>query len=50
MFNALGFKVVKLKRLKYSFLDLIGLKKGEYRPLTIKEVKQLYNIANNQTK
>ena len=50
MFNALGFKVVKLKRLKYSFLDLTGLKKGEYRPLTIKEVKQLYNIANNQTK
>lgn len=50
MFNALGLKVVKLKRLKYSFLDLTGLKKGEYRPLTIKEVKQLYNIANNQTK
>lgn len=50
MFNALGFKVVKLKRLKYSFLDLTGIKKGEYRPLTIKEVKQLYNIANNQTK
>lgn len=50
MFSALGFKVVKLKRIRYSFLDLTGLKKGEYRPLTIKEIKQLYNIALNKNK
>ena len=43
MFGALGYRVVKLKRVKYSFLTLEGLSAGEYRPLTIKEVKKLYN-------
>ena len=43
MFMYFGYKVLKLKRVSYSFLDLKGLKKGEYRKLTIKEIKQLYN-------
>ena len=43
MFMYFNHKVLKLKRVTYSFLDLSGLKKGEYRPLSIKEVKQLYN-------
>ena len=45
MFMFFGHKVLKLKRVNYSFLDLSGLKKGEYRKLTIKEVKQLYNLC-----
>lgn len=43
MFNTLGFEVVKLKRETFSFLNLSGLTSGEYRNLTPKEVKILYN-------
>ncbi len=43
MFMYFNHKVLKLKRVSYSFLDLSGLRKGEYRTLSIKEVKQLYN-------
>lgn len=44
MFKAIGFEVIKLKREKLAFLDLNGLKPGEYRYLTIKEVKMLYSL------
>lgn len=49
MFNAIGYDVLKLKREKIAFLDIKGLKSGEYRLLTIKEVKKLYgeNNSNN---
>jgi pseudouridine synthase len=43
MFNALGYDVIKLKRETFSFLNLSGLTSGEYRHLTPKEVKILYN-------
>ena len=46
MFNSIGHNVLKLKRETFSFLTLDGLKSGDYRELTIKEVKKLYNIAN----
>ena len=44
MFDSLGYRVLKLKREKYAFLDLSGLKSGEYRKLSLKEVKQLYSL------
>ncbi len=44
MLDAVGHKVIKLKRTNYAFLDLTGMKKGEYRKLSIKEVKQLYGL------
>lgn len=44
MFLALGFDVVKLKREKIDFLDLKGVGVGEYRHLSIKEVKKLYSL------
>ena len=46
MFEAIGFEVLKLKRERYAFLDLKGLNSGEYRYLSPKEVKKLYNINN----
>lgn len=46
MFAALGHKVLKLKRISYAFFNLEGMKVGEYRRLTAKEVKQLYNYVN----
>ena len=48
MFEAIGLKVLKLKREKYANLDLTGLKAGDYRPLLIKEVKKLYSLVNNK--
>lgn len=43
MFEEIGFSVLKLKREKIAFLDLRGLKSGEYRFLRPKEIKQLYD-------
>lgn len=48
MFAFFGFKVLKLKRKKYAFLSLEGLKTGEYRRLNVKEVKNLYNLINTK--
>ncbi len=42
MFQAIGGKVVELKRSEFSFLNTDGLKVGEFRELTFKEVKKLY--------
>lgn len=44
MMEALGHKVLTLKRERVAFFDLEGLKKGEYRPLTIKEIKKIYAL------
>ncbi len=44
MFALLGYDTLKLKRERYAFLNLSGLKSGEYRELSIKEVKQLYSL------
>ena len=44
MFMYFNHKVLKLKRTNYSFLNLNGLKVGEYRKLSIKEVKKLYSL------
>jgi len=42
MFKAIGYDVLKLKREKIAFLDVKNLKSGEYRYLSVKEVKKLY--------
>ena len=46
MFEEIGHEVKKLKRESFSFLDLTGLKVGEYRKLNTKEVKKLYSETN----
>lgn len=45
MIESLGKKVLKLKREKYAFLDLKGLKVSEYRKLTNKEIAILYSLV-----
>ena len=42
LFESIGLLVDKLTRTNYDFLDLGNLKSGEYRQLTLKEVKKLY--------
>ena len=44
MFAAINHDVVKLKRERIGFFDLKGLKVGEYRRLTIKEIKKVYAL------
>lgn len=50
MFESIGHEVIKLKREKIDFLDLSGLKSGEYRKLSIKEVKRLYSNTNKNSR
>lgn len=45
VFMKLGYLVDKLTRIRYADLTLDNLKSGEYRTLTVKEVKRLYNAA-----
>lgn len=46
VFESLGYLVDKLTRTKYGFLTLDNLKSGEYRILSVKEVKKLYEYKN----
>ena len=48
MFEAVGYNVIKLKRESFAFLNLNGLKSGEYRYLTIHEVKRLYGLCKSK--
>ena len=43
LFKELGFLVDKLTRTNYDFLSIDDLSSGEYRILSIKEVKKLYS-------
>ena len=43
IFKSLKHEVIKLKRETYGFLTLGNLKSGEYRELSLKEVKKLYS-------
>ena len=44
LFEKLGYDVKKLTRNKFAFLTDDGLKSGQYRVLTTKEVKMLYSL------
>lgn len=45
MFEALHYDVIKLKRESFAGLTLDGLKSGEFRYLSTKEVKILYSLV-----
>jgi len=44
IFKVLGYDVVKLTRVSLDFLTIDGLKSGDYRELSIKEIKRLYSL------
>lgn len=44
LFEKLGYDVMKLHRQKLAFLTDEGIKSGEYRELSLKEVKTLYSL------
>jgi len=45
MCQTLGHKVTKLKRIRFLFLKLDGLKPGEWRELTLREMGELDRLA-----
>lgn len=45
MFEHFGYRVHNLKRVKYAFLTLQGVKRGSYRALTKEEVEGLYECC-----
>ena len=44
MFEAVGYNVIKLTRIRFAGMDAKSLKSGEYRELNPKEVKRLYGL------
>lgn len=44
IFESLKHPVIRLSRIKIAFLEVGSLKSGEYRELSIKEVKKLYSL------
>ena len=48
LMESIGHEVIKLKRESFGFLTLGNLKSGEKRELSLKEVRQLYNMAVNK--
>ena len=48
MFESLGYDVMKLTRLSFAGLDVKNLKSGEYRELSVKEVKTLYSLVKEK--
>ena len=50
MIEAIGYEVIRLRRERFAFLDVDSLKPGEYRKLSIKEVKSLYSLVQNGDK
>ena len=50
MFESVGLLVDKLSRTNFGTLDLSGLRPGESRRLSKKEISQLHNLAVNKQK
>ncbi len=46
MFEYLGFEVVSLKRIQHATLNLDGLKRGEFKPIKPRQIKELKNFLN----
>ena len=50
MFEAVGYNVIKLTRIRFAGMDVKSLKSGEYRELNPKEVKRLYGLLAGKNK
>lgn len=46
MFEHLGFEVVSLKRIQHAIFNLDGLKRGEFKPIKPRQIKELRNFLN----
>lgn len=46
MFEYLGFEVISLKRIQHAIFNLDGLKRGEFKPIKPRQIKDLRNFLN----
>lgn len=46
MFEYLGFEVESLKRIQHAIFNLDGLKRGEFKPIKPRQIKDLRNFLN----
>lgn len=46
MLEKLGFEVSSLKRVQHAIITIEGLKKGEFKPIKPKQIKELKNFLN----
>lgn len=46
MFEILGFEVKSLKRVQHAIITIAGLKKGQFKPIKPKQIKELKNYLN----
>lgn len=46
MFEHLGFEVSSLKRVQHATIGIEGLKKGQFKPIKPKQIKELKNFLN----
>ncbi len=46
MFEYLGFEVVSLKRIQHAIFNLDGLKRGEFKPIKPRQIKDLRNFLD----
>jgi pseudouridine synthase len=46
MFEFLGYEVLSLKRIQHATLNLDGLKRGEFKPIKPRQIKELRNFLN----
>jgi len=50
MFEHLGFEVKSLKRIQHATISIEGLKKGEFKPIKPKQIKELKSFINKVSK
>ncbi len=46
MFEYFGYEVASLKRIQHATIQLEGLKRGEFKPIKPKQIKELKNFLN----
>ena len=46
MFEYFGYEVKTLKRVQHSIINLDGMKRGEFKPIKPKQIKELKNFLN----
>lgn len=50
MFEYFGYEVKTLKRIQHAIINLDGLKRGEFKPIKPKQIKELKNFLNRVKK
>lgn len=50
MFEYVGYEVKSLKRIQHATISILGLKRGDVKPIKPKQIKELKNFLNRISK